>query len=65
MPQSTQPQPPLTYSVETAARLLGIGRNQGYEAVRTGELPAIRIGKRILVPRAALERLLSQSRAIK
>jgi excisionase family DNA binding protein len=59
MPKS-QPEPPLTYSVEETSRLLKIGRNQGYEAVRTGEIPSIRIGKRILVPRAALDRLLSQ-----
>ena len=40
---------PKTQSVDDAARLLGIGRNQAYEAVRRGEIPAIRIGKRWLV----------------
>jgi excisionase family DNA binding protein len=50
---------PLTYTVEEAAKLLRIGRNQGYdEAAKSGELPTIKIGKRILVPRAALERML-------
>jgi excisionase family DNA binding protein len=53
----------LTYSVEEAAKLLGIGRNQAYEAARTGKLPSIRIGKRILVPRAALDRLLTKAAA--
>ena len=52
---------PLTYTVEEAAKLLRIGRNQGYDAARTGELPTIKIGKRILVPRLALERLLAQA----
>ena len=47
-----------TYTVEEAGRLLGIGRNGAYEAAKTGQLPAIRIGKRILVPKAALDRLL-------
>lgn len=47
-----------TYKVEEAARLLGIGRNQCYEALKRGELPSIRIGKRLLVPRTALDRLL-------
>lgn len=47
-----------TLSVVEAAKILGVGRNQAYEAVRRGEIPAIRIGGRILVPRAALERLL-------
>jgi excisionase family DNA binding protein len=38
---------------------LGIGRNQAYEAAHRGEIPSIRIGKRILVPVAALDRLLN------
>lgn len=49
---------PMTYSVEEAAKLLGIGRNQAYEAARTKAIPTIKIGKRILVPRVGLERLL-------
>ncbi len=51
----------LTYSVEEAARVLGIGRNGAYEAVRRGDIPSIRIGKRYLIPKAALERLLSSA----
>jgi excisionase family DNA binding protein len=49
----------LTYTVEQAARLLGIGRNSAYDAVRRGEIPVLKIGHRYLVPRAALERMLS------
>jgi excisionase family DNA binding protein len=48
-----------TYDVEEAGRLLGIGRNQAYEAAKRGQLPTIRIGKRILVPKNALDRLLN------
>ena len=47
-----------TVSVEQAGRELGIGRNQAYEAIRRKEIPSIRIGKRLLVPRAALDRML-------
>jgi excisionase family DNA binding protein len=47
-----------TYNVEEAGRLLGVGRNQAYEAARRGEIPTIKIGKRLLVPRAALDRML-------
>ena len=47
-----------TLTVEETAKFLGIGRNSAYEGIRTGEIPSVRIGKRILVPRAALERLL-------
>jgi excisionase family DNA binding protein len=49
-----------TLTVEEAARALGCGRNAAYQGVRRGEIPSIRIGKRLLVPRAALERLLAE-----
>lgn len=48
-----------TYTVDEAAERLGIGRNAAYEAIKRGELPALRIGRRLVVPRAALDRLLS------
>lgn len=48
-----------TLSVDEAARLLGIGRSSAYEAVRRGEIPTLRIGRRILVPRTAIERMLN------
>ena len=47
-----------TLTVEEAARVLGISRTLAYEAVRRGELPAVRIGRRLLVSKAALDRLL-------
>jgi excisionase family DNA binding protein len=47
-----------TATVAEAATQLGISRNKAYEAVHRGDIPTIRIGKRILVPRAALERML-------
>jgi excisionase family DNA binding protein len=48
-----------TVTVEEAATILGVGRNKAYEAARSGEIPIIRIGKRLLVPLAALQRLLA------
>ena len=45
-------------TVEEAARLLRIGRSQAYAAARTGELPTIRIGRSLRVPRHSLEQLL-------
>lgn len=50
-----------TLTVQEAARALGIGRGSAYQAVRRGELPVIRLGKRLVVPRAALERLLASA----
>ena len=40
-------------------QILGLGRNATYDAAGRGEIPTIRIGRRLLVPRAALERMLS------
>ena len=54
----------LTLSVEEAARLLGIGRNLCYERVKTGEIPVIKIGRRLLVPRSALEKLLADPKPL-
>lgn len=48
----------LTLTVEEAAETLGISRAFAYEAVGRGEIPSIRIGRRILVPKAALDKLL-------
>ena len=48
----------LTISVEEAGRLLGISRGLAYELVNRGELPSVRLGRRIVVPRRALDRLL-------
>jgi excisionase family DNA binding protein len=48
----------LTMTVDEAAARLGIGRNTAYDAAASGQLPTIRIGRRLLVPCAALERLL-------
>jgi excisionase family DNA binding protein len=48
-----------TATVPEAAKRLGIGRNQAYEAAARGDIPTIRIGKRILVPLAALDRMLA------
>ena len=51
----------LTITVDEAAARLGLSRNGAYEAVRRGEIPSLRIGRRVLVPRAALERMLDRA----
>jgi len=50
----------LTYTLSEAASRLGISRALAYEAAQRGELPVCRIGRRVLVPRVALLRLLGQ-----
>ncbi len=49
----------LTLSVPECAKRLGIGQNAAYEAVARGEIPVIKVGKRLLVPKAQLEKLLA------
>jgi excisionase family DNA binding protein len=46
-------------NVAEVAEVLGLSRNAAYEAVRRGDIPAIRIGRRILVPVRALDEALS------
>ena len=50
-----------TITIAEAGEVLGIGRSAAYEAAKRGEIPAIRIGRRLLVPLALLERLLAGS----
>ena len=45
-------------SVTETAYLLGLSRNATYQGVQSGAIPSIRVGKRILVPKAALDRML-------
>ena len=49
----------LALSVEEAAELLGISRSLAYELAARGEIPVLRLGRRIVIPRAGLERLLN------
>jgi excisionase family DNA binding protein len=46
-------------TVNEAALMLRISRGSAYEAVRRKEIPSVRIGRRLLVPVAALEKLLA------
>ena len=48
--------------IETA-KLLRIGRGTVYEQIRIGAIPSIRMGRRILVPRAALMKMLERGKA--
>jgi excisionase family DNA binding protein len=50
-----------TLSIPETAKALGIGRSAAYEAARNGEIPTVKIGKRILVPTVALERMLDEA----
>ncbi|MGH9235566.1 MAG: helix-turn-helix domain-containing protein [Acidimicrobiales bacterium] len=48
----------LTLTVAEAGQVLGVSRSYAYELVRQGQLPCMRLGRRIVVPVRALEALL-------
>jgi len=52
-------QAPDVLTVEQAAEVLVVSRGTAYEAIRTGEIPSVRIGRCIRIPRHALERFLT------
>ena len=62
-PESLAADQRLTWTVPEVARLLGISKDSVYEAAHRGELPVRVIGRRMLVPRTALMRLLDGSHA--
>ena len=49
---------PATMTIPAAAQLLGISRSAGYRGAVSGQIPTIRIGRRLLVPTARLYQLL-------
>jgi hypothetical protein len=47
-----------TTSVEVAGRLLGLSRGAAYKAAGNGDIPTVRIGRKLIVPTASLRRML-------
>jgi excisionase family DNA binding protein len=47
-----------TMTVEEVADVLGTGRTATYDAVRRGEIPSIKVGRKLVIPTAAIRRLL-------
>jgi excisionase family DNA binding protein len=50
----------LCLTVPEVSKKLGISRNFGYELIKQKQLPFIRLGKRILIPRLALDEMLKK-----
>jgi len=48
----------LVFSVPEAGRLLGLSRGTSYMLANQGVIPTLRLGKRLVVPRVALEKML-------
>ena len=56
--RSVLPSGQLTFTIDEAANLLGISRSTAYECAHRAELPVLRFGRRLVVTRSTLLRLL-------
>ena len=53
---------PHVLSVPEAGRVyLNLGRNASYDAAHRGDIPTIRIGRKLVVPIRAMERMLNEA----
>lgn len=50
---------PLVYTVKEAAKVLKISPNKAYELARNDEIPNVKIGGRVMVPRKKLEEFIN------
>lgn len=48
----------LTMTVPEAAEAIGVSSRHLYELVRAGEFPAVKLGRRVIIPRSAVDDLL-------
>ena len=57
---STQPDAELlVYTVPEAGEKIGLGKCSSYQAVRNGDIPAVKIGGRWIIPKVAFDRMLA------
>lgn len=54
------PPTPLVYTVEEIAELFHVSRRHAYEMVKTGQLPHLKLGARILIPCEAVDAMLGK-----
>lgn len=52
---------PLTLSVRELIPILSVGRNTAYELIRSGQIRSVRIGRRILIPKAEVLQFLKNN----
>jgi excisionase family DNA binding protein len=48
-----------TFTADELAEILKLSRLSVYEAIRSGQIPVVRIGRRMIIPRLVLEKLLN------
>ena len=64
--RNIEPKPvePDVVTIEEAGRRLGIGRSLAYQLARSGDIPTLRLGRRLVVPRKRLERMLEGGESV-
>ena len=60
LPRHTAIEKRLCITVPEAAEMLSLSRNFAYELVKQKKLPVVKFGKRLLIPRVALEKMLEK-----
>ena len=61
MSETNSSKPRLTYRVNEVSRMLGVPRTTVYRWVAEGSLPATQVGRILLIPVDAIERLLQRT----
>lgn len=61
--RSTREPEAAVVDVPDAAKVLGICRTSAYQAIKRGEIPSTPVGRRLLVPVPALDKMLSRDQA--
>jgi excisionase family DNA binding protein len=59
----TRPLERLTHTIPETAQVLGLSRHTGERLIRAGDLPAMRVARRVLVSKAALAHWLDANSA--
>jgi hypothetical protein len=57
--EETNEEDELTWSIPYAGRKAGLAKNASYASARRGEIPTIRFGKKLRVPKAKFLRILA------
>ena len=51
----------LILTIPEVGKILGVSRTTAYILANTGQIPVIRLGKKLIVPKSALEKMLAEA----
>lgn len=51
----------LCLSVAEAAQALGLGRSMTYQLVASGEIPSLKLGRRVVIPKAWIDKAVADA----